>query len=699
MKRKDAFAQFLTPARRNLELGEPAQARTLCAEFLERFPDDPEGLALAAETAHAAGDDQAAEELFARVVNRTPPYVKAYPLLADMRADQGRLWEAVECHAKWCELAPEACKKRERLTQKAVAEAGEALAAGQERRALRALARTLGYAPGHRPALLRMAATLRRGTNYAEAERFGLMAMERYPNDVDAINQYALTQSNVGRLQVSIPLFRKAVEANPKAAGAWLNLGCDLQLAGDLDGAHAALVRALEAASATPETSLETLQIFIRTCDFDALSRIDWWGMAESVSADQLRRYMLWLLTFAASPETNDQLLALQCRWGDWEIARAKAANPVPGPRRIAHRLRLGLISPDFRNHSVSKFTLPLFRGHDRERFEFFCYSTMEHTDAVKEEIKANVAAFAEVGSLANRDIAAKIKADGVDVLIDLGGFTRGSRSQVLAWRAAPVQVSWLGFPGSTGMRTVDYLFLDRYLAPGRPECIVEKPLITPGASVCFGQLDPVPINPDPPCVRNGHVTFGSLNNSYKINRAIIGLWAHVLARVPNSRFLFVRQEFDSKVLRRNVVAEFGRHGIHAERLVFYNNHRHQRSHLDCYNDMDISLDTFPVTGGTTTCDCLWMGVPVISLMGENVHQRVSYSILSHVGMANFVARSPQDYVTAAVAVAADRQLLVRARQWLRDILNRSLLCDTNRFIADFQETFLAAARRHGLLS
>jgi predicted O-linked N-acetylglucosamine transferase (SPINDLY family) len=217
----------------------------------------------------------------------------------------------------------------------------------------------------------------------------------------------------------------------------------------------------------------------------------------------------------------------------------------------------------------------------------------------------------------------------------------------------------------------MDYLFLDRHLVPADPSLIREQPLISPGTTVCFSQIDEVPITPDIPELVRGHLTVGTLNNSYKLTRSTIARWARVLQALPTAQFLFVRREFQSYWLRDNVLNEFSRNGIARERIHFFNNRLAGRHYLDCYNEIDFTLDTFPVTGGTTTTDALWMGVPVVALQGENVHQRVCSAILHHAGHPEWIATNDDQFMQIALDLAADQPRRIQLRQALREELAR----------------------------
>jgi len=238
-------------------------------------------------------------------------------------------------------------------------------------------------------------------------------------------------------------------------------------------------------------------------------------------------------------------------------------------------------------------------------------------------------------------------------------------------------------------------MLFDPYLVPEALDFLVEKPLIMPHSWLCFESLEEVPIDPVLPCERNGFITFGTLNNSYKINPACLAVWAAVLQQVPNSRFLLVRPKGQSRLLAENLMKAFARHGIGPERIFMHENPRHR--HLDCYNHIDIALDTFPVTGGTTTCDALWMGVPTVSLRGAGMHQRVSHSMLTQARLGELSFDNKDDYVRTAVALAGEVESLRLLRATLRDVVKASPLCDGKLFATGFVESLEKAARERGL--
>ncbi len=441
------------------------------------------------------------------------------------------------------------------------------------------------------------------------------------------------------------------------------------------------------------------LQVLKDVVDFDSVeSMTHFWDVVERQSREEQAAAALTLLAMADDEAKLRRFGALVRRMGAG-FAREARQHPLPPvpprPPASGRRLRVGVLSSDLRNHSVSKFVLPVLRHYDRDRFEFICYSAFpEVNDAVQSEIRALVDGFHTVCSLSDREIAQQIRDDGIDVLLELNGYTMHSRLPVVTYRPAPVQVAWLGWPFTSGMPEMDYFLLDRFTRPEADDYLVEAPLEMSGAFVCFEGFPEEPLAP-PPFLANGHVTFGTLNAVYKWSRPMVARWCEIMRAVEGSRMVIVRPEARSVVFLNNVVQEFERNGITRDRLDIINNHSGSASHLSYYNLFDISLDTFPVTGGTTTTDALWMGVPVVSQMGPAYHQRIGGAIVRHCGLADLCVATPADYVRTAVALAGDRDRLVALRCSLRDALRGSPLCRVDTFMAGFEEAILAAARRH----
>jgi predicted O-linked N-acetylglucosamine transferase (SPINDLY family) len=348
-------------------------------------------------------------------------------------------------------------------------------------------------------------------------------------------------------------------------------------------------------------------------------------------------------------------------------------------------------MSSDLRHHPVSYFALPIVEHHDRNRFEIFCYSFYPQApDNVQAFIAVNVAGFRLMADATNEEVAARMRDDEIDILIELGGTTRYNRLEVLALRPAPAQVSWLGYPHSAGMAEIDYILVDPYLKPEDPKLLIEQPFMMPESWVCLGRLgfhDELRIEPGLPEERAGHLTFGTANNPYKFSAELVALWAKAMRQVPGSRFLLIRPEGGSAAFRKNIGDAFEEHGVAADRLQF---EPVRGTHLPHYNRIDIALDSCPHTGGTTTCESLWMGVPTVTLIGPSFFERLSYSNLSNAGLGDLCARTPEQYVEIAAKLAADRPRRAALRQGLRAQIRAHPLGQAQRWVRNFED---AAAR------
>jgi predicted O-linked N-acetylglucosamine transferase (SPINDLY family) len=297
-----------------------------------------------------------------------------------------------------------------------------------------------------------------------------------------------------------------------------------------------------------------------------------------------------------------------------------------------------------------------------------------------------------------DQEIAQQIADDHLDILFELGGSTRYNRLEVMAYKPAPVQVSWLGYPHSCGLSTIDRILVDPYLMPEDPALLIEQPFMVPESWVVLGKLGfrDIPIEPGIPEERNGFLTFGTMNNPYKYTRDTFAMWAQAMQGVPDSRFLFVRPEAGAPSFRANVEREFAKHGIAAERILYESV---RGRHLPHYNRIDIALDSAPQTGGTTTCETLWMGVPVVSLIGAAFFERLSYSNLTNAGLPDLCARTAEDYVDIAVKLAADRSRRSELRTGLREQIRSHPLGDEERWVRNFENVIRTTVGREALVT
>ncbi|MFL5296781.1 MAG: tetratricopeptide repeat protein [Phenylobacterium sp.] len=462
----------------------------------------------------------------------------------------------------------------------------------------------------------------------------------------------------------------------------------DLDEAGRL--AHLALSRGVE----RPGHTKVLRDVFARLCDFDAVEALgDFRTRGRAWAEAGLHTALLKQIPRVETHADRLELVEQHRIWGRAVEAAAQAAPIRRTPRPRDDRIRVGLMSSDLRRHVVTHFAQPVFDHIDRERFDVYAYSFFQGAeDAVQRRIAGQVSAFRWWPNIAIRDAAQRIANDQLDVLIELGGSTRMNKLEVMAYRPAPIQMSWLGYPQSTGLSAIDYLICDPFNRPTDPALITGQALPLPRSWIALGPefAGTTPVAPEPPQARRDFVTFGTANNPMKFNRPMLRAWAAIVRQVPNSRFAFIRPEAGAQAFQAHVAAEFAREGVAPDRLAF---HAVRGDHLRFYDELDISLDTFPLTGGTTTVEALWMGVPVVSLRGEAFFERLSFSILSNAGLADLAAPDPEAYAQIAVALAADVERLRALRASLRDMLRRGPLGQGEAFARDFYDLIAATAQ------
>ncbi len=482
-------------------------------------------------------------------------------------------------------------------------------------------------------------------------------ALELRPNYIDAFSNMGLAYLELSQPEQSIAMYRQALEltqtaspANPTAtAGAQFSLGNAFRLFGRLDEAIAEY--------------RQTLQI---TPDFN-----------EAWAA------LLYILNLhdKSSPE---EIYRAHCEYG----ARFEASKTRPGlSTKQSNRIRLGFVSPDFKEHAIVRFFPAVFEL-DRSQFEIYCYASVDYPDEVTELLKKRCDAWRDIVKMKDPDAAALIAQDQIDILIDLSGHTSANRLRIFTHRPAPVQMSWLGYPNTTGLSCIDYRVTDSFAdPPGQTEHLHSEKLwrLDP-CFLCYQPIEKTPDVTDLPCLKGEPITFGSFNDLGKIRPTTISLWSSVLKAVPESRLLLKTRQFDSQWAPENLTAAFEREGVPPNRLILLGRDPTLGEHLKKYSRIDIALDTYPYHGTTTSCDALWMGVPLITLAGKTHVSRVGMSLLNAVGLPELAADSPEEFVLAASKLASDPTQLAEIRSSLRSRLQNSPLGDPSAFAQRFGE-------------
>jgi len=608
--------------------------------------------------------------------------------------------------------------------------------AGDARSARQAYLSTLEVDPGNPYAHFNLGKLLHAAGNDAEAARQLRAALERKPDFTDARVVLASVLEGLADADGAVEMLRRAVQERPDYAGAWFNYALLLHRLERFVEAEAAMRRTLELWPDRADVWLrqaELLKLLQRLPESEAaLRRVlamdarlsGAYRLLASILLDQMRTdeglqvlaagrefdtdgytrsCELFMLNFQESIPV-EALFERHKAFGAEIERQHQPFATYAGSRDPERKLRIGYISGDFRAHPVGWGFVPLIENHDRARHDVYCYSVFGAADDVTRRIAEVATKWHDVTSLSTEQTANVIHTDRVDILVDISGYAGISPMNILASRPAPVQASWLGYLSTSGMTRVDYRISDAFAdPPGDADRFhTEKLLRLPHSQWCY--RPPVPVESGaspaaaPPCTRNGFFTFGSFNQAAKLSPTSRRLWAEILKRTPGSKLLVVG--VPPGPATQMLIEEFSGHGIDPSRVAI-EPRRQLEDYFKTLRSVDVALDTLPYSGGTTTCDTLWMGTPVLTLPGSRSVSRSACSILGTLGMREWMATSPEDYIAKAVRAASDTGWLSEQRRALRERMRASPLMDEARFARDIEalyrqmwRTWCAAASR-----
>jgi predicted O-linked N-acetylglucosamine transferase (SPINDLY family) len=496
------------------------------------------------------------------------------------------------------------------------------------------------------------------------------------------------------RTEEAAACFRRAIELQPDFAAAHHNLGIALYAQDCLDGAAASYRRAIVLDPDDVIAHNNLGNILLEQGRLEEAADIYRQADARAPALTDAYSNLLFSLNYLADLDA-DALYAAHREFG----ARHAAAETMPhgNDRDAARPLRIGYVSADFKRHSVSYFIEPLLQAHDRSRFSIYCYAVLAREDDVTARLQSHADAWRDITALDDAAAAAMIRADEIDILVDLSGHTGGNRLTLFAMKPAPVQVSWLGYPNTTGLAAIDYRITDaRADPPGEADRLHSETLVRlPRTFLCYRPSPDSPPVKGLPAIASGHVTFGSFNNLSKVTPQVLALWARILAELPDARLLLKSKPLSDAALRERVLSRFAELGVDPGRVTLSGVLAAASDHLDLYNQIDIGLDPFPYNGTTTTCEALWMGVPVLTLAGDRHAGRVGDSLLGAVGLEELVAPDQQAYVDKAVALAGDLERLAALRAGLRPRMQQSPLCDETGYTRELEAAYRAMWERY----
>ena len=622
------------------------EAERLLRRALEARPEFPEANVVLASVLEARGDPAAAAVALEASIVQRPDYPGALYNYAAILKKLGRLGEAESALRRVTAIDAENPQASYDLATLLVArgalkEAEDALRTAlrrkpdfaDARRVLFHVCESLGNLPG------------------ATAELEALL--EQQPAWVDALYNYGRLLRQQMRLAESESVLRRVIAIDPRYVLAYRMLGGVLL------------------AECRIEEALELYRVGRQRCDGDL-------GLESSE-----------LFVLNCSEGTGDEeFFARHAAFGArLETTVAARFAPFANTREAERRLRIGYLSPNFCFHVVTLFMIPLIERHDRAACEVYCYSTGGRTDDFTKRISSRADVWRELPDVPDSALADAINRDGIDILVDLGGHAGIAQLGVFAQQPAPVQATWLGYLNTTGLTRIQYRLSDRTSdPPGLTEHLHTETLLRlPNSQWCYRPLLRIGCAPAPPCKRHGFTTFGSFNQAMKLSPTVRSLWASILLRLPDSRLVIVGVQPGRAT--DGLLRDFSGAGVDPARLTILP-YVPLEEYYRCFNEVDIALDTMPYSGGTTTCDALWMGVPVLTLPGSRPSSRSAASLLTSAGLGDWIAANADEYLAMAVAFARDQSRLADLRRSLRERMRRSPLMDEAQFARDIEDAY-----------
>ncbi len=499
-------------------------------------------------------------------------------------------------------------------------------------------------------------------------------AVRLAPKNTVALGQAGYFYQTIRQYDTATELYQRYLEIDPDDIAILTNIGMVQSALKQIEEAKHFFLRALQLTD-SPARLLNNLAS-LHSDPREALNLYQR-ALAEDPSYSAARSNVLMYLNFLEDIPVS-RVFQEHRQWQRWHAEPLPAEmlfyKNIPDPDR---RLRIGYLSGDFSGHVVSYFIEGALARHDRDHYEIFCYSNVKTPDGTTERLKSYGHHWQSVVGVSAADAADLIRHDGIDILVDLNGHTSRNRLDILAKKPAPIQVSWIGYPNTLGLETVDYRLVDNITDPQNEadEYYVEKLLRLPGPFLCYTTTSTFPFSDKLYALQVGHVTFGSFNRISKVSPSTLATWAHILTRVKGSRLIIKSTSPIDRQMHDQMLDAFTRCGVSTDRIEILGE-LSPDAHLRLYDKIDIALDTFPYNGTTTTCEAMWMGVPVVCLQGDRHATRVSASLISQVGLDECVANSQDEYVEIAVKLSGDLEHLENLRKNLRETMLSSPLCD-----------------------
>ncbi len=629
---------------------------------------------------HQAGDLTGAEDIYREVLNTDPENADGHHFLGLIAHQRGAPEKAIQLIGRAVSLAPDRATFHFNL--------GAAyLTAGDTGRALTAYEEAARLDPDNISALQILGGLLGQAGRFDAAETVLRQALDKNPDFPEALCGLAAALNGLNRWAEAASAAERATELAPGMSEAWTNLGNALEKLDRVPEAETAHRRAIEADPAAPLPPYNLGNLLI-----DSWRTVDGiQSFRNALAADPDYRPAqgnLLLNLLYLEDQTEESLFREHSgRTSHWARTSSRSVARQGDAER---RLRIGYVSPDFRTHSCAYFLEPLLSAHNKDAVEVFAYANVQRPDDTTARLQGYIDHWRDIWGMSDKVAAGRIEDDDIDILVDLAGHSANGRLGIFAQRPAPVQVSWLGYPATTGLPEIDYRITDEDADPtGASDQWHSEALIRlDGGFHCYQAPGNAPDVGPLPYRHGSGITFGSFNNLSKMTPAVVRTWAAILNTVEGSRLMLKGRILGNAVARDRILQAFAGHEVADDRLVLHDWIPRDQSPLSLYNQIDIALDTFPYNGTTTSFEALWMGVPVISLAGQRHAGRVGLSILKNLGLAELVAGSEADYIAKACELAADPDRLETLRTGLRGRMMGSSLCDAGGFTEKLETAY-----------
>ncbi len=574
----------------------------------------------------------------------------------------------------------------------------------------------------HPDALSNLGNSLQAQARWREALHYYAIALEQNPRDCRVLNNIGSTLIALRESETALQVFQQAISLEPEAAQPHLNLGQALIGLGRIDEAVLLLTEACRAFPQWPQAhrylgkalDLHSEHNAAIDCFRKALDLDPGYAHAHSSLGLSLQRrgdiqsavahvrealrlrpdlhatHSCLLFMLSGDPSTSPtELLGQHRLWGEMHGRVSFVFEHTAKSGDPDRPLRIGYVSPDFRSHAVANYFQPVLREHDRSQATIYCYYNYFCEDEVTKRIKKQ-SEWRSIWGLSDLQVAQLVRQDQIDILVDLAGHTAGNRLRAFAHKPAPVQVSWLGYPHTTGLSAIDY-FVTNIVQDPPGEGFHTEELLRLSSDTCFDPPQDAPEVAPSPYLRNGYLTLGSLHRHQKLSSEVFDLWCSVLGALPTSRLLLFNTGFTEDAID-SIAARISERGIDLDRCEFRRDTKGS-DYLSVYHEIDLGLDVFPWSGGTTTREALWMGVPVIGLMGNRRSARSSAAVLTTIGHPEWIASSPAAYLAIVREFASDPSRLTRVRSILREQM-QSTICNAARYTAELECAYRTIWRR-----